>query len=121
MRKEPLFPDFGNRKENGPSTVALEQVVVSRTEDCAGDSGCTKHPDRVEMYEETFLRRSGGAGRKVTCISGELHAVLSRILPLLGDGMTVPAFLDNVLSHHMKTYGKEMEELVRRKLGKVRF
>ena len=35
--------------------------------------------------------------------------------------MTVPVFLDNVLAHHLKTYGTELEELFHRKLGDVKF
>ena len=38
---------------------------------------------------------------------------LARILPLLSDGMTVPAFLDNVLDHHLEVYEKELDEMVR--------
>lgn len=40
---------------------------------------------------------------------------------MVKEGMTVPAFLDNVLAHHLKTYGEELEELFHRKLDDVKF
>lgn len=43
------------------------------------------------------------------------------MLPLLGEGMTVPAFLDNVLAHHLETYRSELEELFRDKAGRMMF
>jgi hypothetical protein len=44
-----------------------------------------------------------------------MYCRLARILPLLSDDMSVPAFLDNVLAHHLETYSKELGELFRRK------
>lgn len=40
---------------------------------------------------------------------------------MVKEGMTVPAFLDNVLAHHLKTYGEELEKLFHRKLDDVKF
>ena len=31
---------------------------------------------------------------------------------MLSDGMTVPAFLDNVLDHHLEVYEKELDEML---------
>nr|WP_260400782.1 DUF3408 domain-containing protein [Phocaeicola vulgatus] len=33
--------------------------------------------------------------------------------------MSVPAFLDNVLAHHLETYSEELGELFRRKTPKT--
>ena len=51
--------------------------------------------------------------RKQTYICYDTYRRLARILPLLSDGMTVPAFLDNVLDHHLEVYEKELDEMVR--------
>ena len=51
--------------------------------------------------------------RKQTYICYETYRRLARILPLLSEGMTVPAFLDNVLNAHLKLYEEELDEMVR--------
>ena len=51
--------------------------------------------------------------RKQTYICYETYRRLARILPLLSEGMTVPAFLDNVLDHHLAQYEEELDEMVR--------
>lgn len=51
--------------------------------------------------------------RKQTYISYETYRRLARILPLLSEGMTVPAFLDNVLNRHLDEHGDVLDEMVR--------
>ena len=70
--------------------------------------------EKVEMYKELFLDR-----KKQTYISYDMYCRLARILPLLSDDMSVPAFLDNVLAHHLETYSEELGELFRRKTPKT--
>lgn len=75
--------------------------------------------EKVEMYKELFLDRRKSVHRKQTYISYDMYCRLARILPLLSDDMTVPAFLDNVLAHHLETYSEELGELFRRKTPKT--
>ena len=51
--------------------------------------------------------------REQTYICYDTYRRLARILPLLSDGMTVPAFLDNVLDHHLEVYEKELDEMLK--------
>ena len=88
MKKKPTFSPGHGEKHSG-KTVIVEQLVF-----------VPERGGRKERYEETFLRRKEGEHRKQTYISHEIYSKLSRMLPLLGEGMTVPAFLDNVLAHH---------------------
>lgn len=74
--------------------------------------------EKVEMYKELFLDRKKSVHRKQTYISYDMYCRLARILPLLSDDMSVPAFLDNVLAHHLETYSEELGELFRRKTQK---
>ena len=74
---------------------------------------------QVEMYKELFLDRKKSVHRKQTDISYDMYCRLARILPLLSDDMSVPAFLDNVLAHHLETYSEELGELFRRKTPKT--
>ncbi len=68
-------------------------------------------------YEHTLPNIRGSLSntyhRKQTYICYDTYRRLARILPLLSDGMTVPAFLDNVLDHHLEVYEKELDEMVR--------
>lgn len=78
-----------------------------------------KKGDKAEQYESVFLSRKESVHRKQTYISYDIYRRLARILPLLSDDMTVPAFLDNVLSHHLETYSEELSELFRIKTQKT--
>lgn len=70
--------------------------------------------ERADKYEAAFLDRKESVHRKQTYISYETYRRLARILPLLSERMTVPAFLDNVLDRHLEQYEEELGELVRR-------
>jgi len=70
--------------------------------------------DKAEKYDAMFLSRKESVHRKQTYISYETYRKLARILPLLSDSMTVPAFLDNVLDNHLKQYEEELGELIHR-------
>ena len=71
--------------------------------------------DKVEEYVATFLSKKTSVHRRQTYISSDAYAMLARILPVSCDGMTIPAFLDNVLTHHLETHAEELKELVSRK------
>lgn len=109
MKKKPTFSP-GHREKHSGKAVIVEQLIL------VPEGG-----GRKETYEATFLRRKEAEHRKQTYISYEIYSRLSRILPLLGEGMTVPAFLDNVLTHHLETYRDEMEELFRDKAERMLF
>lgn len=68
---------------------------------------------KTREYRELFLNRKNSVHRKQTYICYETYRRLARILPLLSEGMTVPAFLDNVLDHHLAQYEEELDEMVR--------
>ena len=69
--------------------------------------------DRVARYRADYLSRRESVHRKQTYICYETYRRLARILPLLSEGMTEPAFLDNVLNAHLKQYEEELDEMVR--------
>lgn len=69
--------------------------------------------EKVGIYRKNFLSRKLAVHRKQTYICYDTYRRLARILPLLSDGMTVPAFLDNVLDHHLGLYEEELDEMVR--------
>lgn len=69
--------------------------------------------ERIKEYREHFLSRKYSVHRKQTYICYDTYRRLARILPLLSEGMTVPAFLDNVLDHHLAQYEEELDGMVR--------
>ena len=97
--------------EKGKNMSEVEKQEKSR-KTIRTDPGLEK---KVEMYREMFLDKRKSVHRKQTYISYDMYCKLARILPLLSDDMSVPAFLDNVLAHHLEPYSKELGELFRRK------
>ena len=98
-------------KGKNVSEVEKQEQEKSR-KTIRADPGLEK---KVEMYRELFLDKRKSVHRKQTYISYDMYCKLARILPLLSDDMSVPAFLDNVLAHHLETYSKELGELFHRK------
>ena len=101
--------------EKGKNMSEVEKQEKSR-KTIRTDPGLEK---KVEMYREMFLDKRKSVHRKQTYISYDMYCKLARILPLLSDDMSVPAFLDNVLAHHLETYSEELGELFRRKTQKT--
>ena len=91
---------------------SYRKPVVAAPETSEGKTVPMEKEDKAEQYESTFLSRKES-------ISYDIYRKLARILPLLSDDMTVPAFLDNVLSHHLETYSEELGELFRIKTQKT--
>lgn len=102
-KEEPQAPQVQEVPEQTPAVSQKANRTAAST--LAG---------KAEKYEAVFLSRKESVHRKQTYISYETYRKLARILPLLSDGMTVPAFLDNVLDHHLAQYDEELGELVRR-------
>ena len=98
---------------------SYRRPTIDNTEATEEKAVPAEKEDRAEQYESVFLSRKESVHRKQTYISYDIYRKLARILPLLSDDMTVPAFLDNVLSHHLETYGEELSELLRRKTEKT--
>lgn len=93
-------------------------VVQEEAEECVPVSRKTARSgaslaEKIEKYRANYLNRKESVHRKQTYISYETYRRLARILPLLSEGMTVPAFLDNVLNHHLEQNQEELDEMVR--------
>ena len=76
--------------------------------------------EKVEMYKELFLDRKKSVHRKQTYISYDMYCRLARILPLLSDDMSVPAFFWTMCWHTiLRLTVKSFGELFRRKTQKT--
>lgn len=49
--------------------------------------------------------------KRQTYINAELMDKITDILAVIAKGVTMPTFLDNVLTHHLETYRDEINEL----------
>ena len=80
--------------EKGKNVAEVEKLEQEKSrKTIRADPGLEK---KVEMYRELFLDKRKSVHRKQTYISYDMYCKLARILPLLSDDMSVPAFLDNV-------------------------
>lgn len=117
MKKEFLVAAQGNRKGGTEETRVTENVVFNPFKKWWGKRDVPQpadgdvSEDKAGEYAAVFLVRKESAPRKQTYISQEVCTRLGCILPLISQGMTVPAFLDNVLACHLETHAEELREL----------
>lgn len=77
-----------------------------------------KEMEEKSAYAETFLeRKMTGTGRQ-TYIHGSLYGELARILPVIAPGLSVPAFVNNVLADHLKRHQDVMNGMYREEVEK---
>ena len=95
-KKKSLFESLCRKKESG-GTILVEQITLGTVPD-ERERNTAESLRMQESYEELFLNRNETVHRKQTYISCETYSLLARILPMVKEGMTVPAFLDNVLA-----------------------
>ena len=69
-------------------------------------------------YESLFIRESVMTARKgnLVYIRADFHDTLKALCSVLGnDGITISGYIDNVLAHHIETYGDDMNRLYNEK------
>lgn len=71
-----------------------------------------------KSYEVMFLGRRESVQRRQTYISLELYKKIARFLPVIGGELTVPTYIDNILSQHLEQYKDEINELYDKKTEK---
>lgn len=112
--KTPLADEKGTTGADAPDPVREEpEKPLPALRKSAKNTGPLA--EKVQAYRTIFLNRKIAVHRKQTYICYDTYRRLARILPLLSDGMTVPAFLDNILDHHLGLYEAELDEMVRQR------
>ena len=67
-------------------------------------------------YGEKFLKRNELKTRQCVYISGQIHAVISRLVRVIADkDITVGGYIDTVLAEHLESHKDEINELYRQK------
>lgn len=74
--------------------------------------------EEKSAYAETFLDRKITGKRKQTYIDSSLYEELAGILPVIASGVSVPAFVNNVLADHLEKHRDVMNEMYRKETEK---
>ena len=72
-------------------------------------------------YREQFLQQKLTGARRQTYIHDSLYKVLARVLPVIAPEMSVPTFVNSVLSDHLKRYQDIINGMYNRKRPKNRW
>ena len=72
----------------------------------------------AQDYEAAFLQRKAGVPRRQTYISSALYEKINSFLPVIANGLSITAYLDNILKHHLEQYREDINEIYERKSQK---
>jgi hypothetical protein len=106
-----------------PPTIITKtaQQVQDEPEDPA-EQGKTIKPVRkkreIPDYEVVFLQRRASVPRRQTYISSELYDKINSFLPVLTRGLSITAYIDNILLHHLEQYRDDINEMYESKSRK---
>lgn len=67
-------------------------------------------PD-IDAYTRTFLCRKTGGVRRQTYVNSPYYEYLSRMLPVIAPGTSIPMFLNNLLEEHLHRYSSLHDRL----------
>ncbi len=69
-------------------------------------------------YSSLFLVRRASVPRRQTYISLQLYDKLTDILSVIAKDLSVPMFLDNLISHHLERYGEDINGIYEKRFKK---
>ena len=96
-------------QQTGGTLQAVERAKENR------EAGKGKKRGLSE-YGEKFLKRNELKTRQCVYISGQIHAVISRLVHVIADkDITVGSYIDTVLAEHLERHKEEINELYRQK------
>lgn len=96
-------------QQTGGTLQAVERAKENR------EAGKGKKRGLSE-YGEKFLKRNELKTRQCVYISGQIHAVISRLVHMIADkDITVGGYIDTVLAEHLERHKEEINELYRQK------
>lgn len=75
----------------------------------------------VEEYQRQFVKKSDfNAHSGKTCyMRPRYHERISQIVEILGKGVSISAYLDNVLYEHFEKYGEAVDTLFKQKFNEI--
>ena len=96
-------------QQTGGTLQAVERAKENREVGMGKNRGLSE-------YGEKFLKRNELKTRQCVYISGQIHAVISRLVHVIADkDITVGGYIDTVLAEHLERHKEEINELYRQK------
>jgi hypothetical protein len=112
---------FPKKTDAAKSPVKEEKEIAVQTVETVESKEPAKSVRKkkeAQDYEPVFLQRKVGVPRRQTYISAALYEKVSRFLPVIANGLSVTAYLDNILMHHLEQYRDNINELYEKKSQK---
>ena len=79
----------------------------------------TRKKREAHDYESLFLERKASVDRRQTYISAGLFKKISSFLPVISEQqLSITAYINNILTHHLEQYKEDINELYERKSQK---
>lgn len=92
--KDIPFPEPSGEKEN--KVVALNRKPSAGKKDSKTDS--------FDEYRKKFLQLKLTGARRQTYIHDSLYKAFAKVLPVIAPEMSVPTFVNSILSDHLEKY-----------------
>lgn len=89
------------KKDSKPASREKKEKARASSDD---GSGTVDMRTGYDEYRERFLSERLTGTRRQTYIHDSLYRVISGVLPVIAPEMSVPTFVNNVLSDHLKQY-----------------
>ena len=118
LKNEDKMGFFNSRmKKRGNGSPKADNPQVNNLEKAADVVIHIVDETQLEKAAEflRYLTPRQGAHRQCIYLSREMHGNLSRIVRTLGgNGSTIGGYIENVLEEHLRTYGDDINALLRR-------
>lgn len=103
----PLPEPFG---EKGNQAVVIDKKPSAGKKDSKTES--------FDEYRKRFLQMKLTGARRQTYIHDSLYIILAEVLPVIAPEMSVPTFVNSVLSDHLEKYEDLINEMYNQKVTK---
>jgi len=122
-KKEQAVPIVKQPSESDSEQTAKKETEEKQETELTAETKETGKPTRkkreAQDYEAVFLERKASAPRRQTYISSELYEKINSFLPVIaGQGFSITAYINNVLTNHLERYKEDINELYERKSKK---
>lgn len=93
------------RLENPDGIVQKEKAdVFQNNNNMCGEAISHDERNAFDDYRERFLNERLTGTRRQTYIHDSLYRMISEVLPVIAPQMSVPTFVNNILSDHLRQY-----------------
>ncbi len=104
------------QSESGTDSEVVESTVS--VDIPCGEATKPRRRKEPRDYASAFLRKREPAQKRQTYISAAHFAKITEILAVVASDLTVPTFLDNLITDHLEKYRDEINALYSEKFKK---